>query len=644
VASPQASVIVLAYRTIERARACIEAILAAGAGFPFEIILMLNEVCFEEVDRLGPLPQTRLLRSPINLGFAGGNNYAASLAAGEYLIFVNDDALVEAGWLDALVRTAKMHPEAAAVGSCIVFADGSLQEAGCVIWSDGTTAPLGRGERTISGAYDTVQDVDLCSANGLLVRASSWNQVGGFDEGFYPAYYEDVDLCMALRHRLNQRVLYEPRSRIRHFEAASTNPRFREFLFARNVKRIRAKWLQELKGYPQPVSPSALWRAARRWRESSLRILVIDDRMPDSGLGSGFGRFEDFFARVRERNHAVSFFASADPNGDRTQLQDAGVAVIRGSLEEHLQTEDGMYDVVIISRPHNYERFWGAIRRFQSGASIVYDAEALFHRRLFARAALETDPAVATALHREAVQMLALEKEIAGYCDRIVCISLEEQAILAELGARRVDLQFPLAQKIVFGESGFGQRDGIIFVAGWLAGAESPNVSSLRWFVERVLPLISEKVPDVTVRISGANPPPAILELGSPQVRFTGYIDDLPAFYGSALLAIAPVLYGAGTKIKTIEAIQYGVPIVATAVGAEGLGVRDGFGISIADDPAAFAEKVVQLLRNPEHWDVRRRQMRELIERFREASNGWSEIIAAAVAKGPQDASRRGVG
>ncbi|MBV8727230.1 MAG: glycosyltransferase, partial [Candidatus Eremiobacteraeota bacterium] len=566
-ASPDASVIILGYRTIERARTCVHSILAAGAQASFEIIVMLNAVGKVEAARFPVLPRTKVLHSPLNLGFSGGNNYAARYSAAEYVIFMNDDTLVEAGWLDALVRTARRNPDAGAVGSCILFPDGSLQEAGSVIWADGTTAPIGRGSGRVEGPCATVQTVDFCSANGLLVRRSSWTQLGGFDERFYPAYYEDVDLCMGIRHRLGQRVLYEPRSKIRHLEAASSDPNFRSFLFARNVRHIREKWRAELPAYPKPVQPLSSITARRHRRTASVRVLIIDDRVPDAGLGSGFGRFREFFAQVRDQNYAVAVFCSADTGGDRTVLEDAGAELVSGPLDEHLRSADARYDVVIISRPHNYERFASAVRQLQTRAHLIYDAEALFHRRLFKQADFERDTAKARVLQREAKRMLAVETQIARSCDRIVCISFEEQRILRELGAREVDLQLPLARDAAFGERSFDQRAGMIFVAGWLAGEESPNVPSLRWFVERILPLLSNK-PEAHLRVSGANLPASLSELAGDRVRFVGFVDDLPAFYDSARVAIAPILYGAGTKIKTIEALQHGVPVVATPVGA----------------------------------------------------------------------------
>ena len=90
-------------------------------------------------------------------------------------------------------------------------------------------------------AFDRLRPVDFCGSSSLLVRATAWDTVGGLDERFYPAYYVDTDLCMALRqHRFI--VLYQPASRIRHHQSASTTPRFREFLFQHNRQLFLEKW------------------------------------------------------------------------------------------------------------------------------------------------------------------------------------------------------------------------------------------------------------------------------------------------------------------------------------------------------------------------------------------------------------------
>jgi GT2 family glycosyltransferase len=141
----------------------------------------------------------RLAHSRVNLGFAGGNNRAAECARGEYLVLLNDDTLVEPGWLDWLVSAADANPRAGAVGSCVLFSDGRIQEAGSLIWSDGSTMPVARGVESESLDWHFARPVDYASACSLLVRRNTWEAVGGLDEGYYPAYYEDVDLCLAIR-------------------------------------------------------------------------------------------------------------------------------------------------------------------------------------------------------------------------------------------------------------------------------------------------------------------------------------------------------------------------------------------------------------------------------------------------------------
>ncbi|HXW31560.1 MAG TPA: glycosyltransferase, partial [Acidimicrobiales bacterium] len=109
-----------------------------------------------------------------------------------------------------------------------------------------------------------VRQVDYCSAASLLVRRAAWEEVGGFDEGYYPAYYEDVDLCLKLQDR-GWHVLYQPASVIRHRQGASASLRYRRFLRDRNVERLRARWPRLLaeRPAPGPRRPDAVARALR---------------------------------------------------------------------------------------------------------------------------------------------------------------------------------------------------------------------------------------------------------------------------------------------------------------------------------------------------------------------------------------------
>ena len=212
--------------------------------------------------------------------------WPSEIARGRYLFFVNDDSMVAPDCISQLMATAELDQTIGAVGSRILSADGSLQEAGSVLWDDGSTERVGFGLPAGTLRYSYVRDVDFMSANGLMVRRAAWNAVGGFDERFFPAYYEDVDLCMAMREH-GYRVVYEPRARLHHLESQSTSTRFRKFLLARNRKQFVAKWKAELPAFgerPEDIDESGMERSIGRARGSPRRLLMVA-----RGVGEGSG-------------------------------------------------------------------------------------------------------------------------------------------------------------------------------------------------------------------------------------------------------------------------------------------------------------------------------------------------------------------
>jgi GT2 family glycosyltransferase len=219
-----------------------------------------------------------LVRSAVNTGFSGGNNLAARFARGRYLLLLNDDSVVEAGFIDRLLSTVERDPLIAAAGGRILSADGTLQEAGSVLWSDGWVAHVGEGLPADLAAYEYVRFADYISANGLMVDRRAWDAVGGLDDRYFPAYYEDVDLCLALLER-GYRVAYEPRARLRHLESQSTSTPFRNFLLVRNRAELVAKWstvLASFSDHPDPIDDAAIDAAVLRATRSVGRVLVLE--------------------------------------------------------------------------------------------------------------------------------------------------------------------------------------------------------------------------------------------------------------------------------------------------------------------------------------------------------------------------------
>jgi GT2 family glycosyltransferase len=239
---PSLSICILVLDRAQLALSCLGALRRPGASPPgTELIVVANGTPLDEIERLAGHDDVVLIVNRENLGFAGGCNLAASVARAPLLVFLNDDSTVDEGCISALVGAASEDPMIGAVGSRIMSVDGRLEEAGSVVWRDGSTAHVGRGLPAGSGAYEAARDVDYISANGLLVTRLAWDLAGGFDDRYFPAYYEDVDLCLAIAER-GLRVRYEPQAVVVHQGSQSTSMVFREFLLTRNQRKFAEKW------------------------------------------------------------------------------------------------------------------------------------------------------------------------------------------------------------------------------------------------------------------------------------------------------------------------------------------------------------------------------------------------------------------
>ena len=636
---PRASIVVLAWKQTDLLLACLRSLAQTLSGeVPYEVIVVSNDAPQAILDAVSRgVEGIRLVRAEANLGFAGGCNLGATAARGDYIVLLNDDAVVAHGWLDWLVNTADANSNAGAVGSLILFPDGTVQEAGSIIWSDGSTMPVGRHSPTDSLEWQFVRKVDYVSACSLLVKRDAWVCVGGLDAQYHPAYYEDVDMCLALRS-MGRDVLLEPRSRVWHHESTSSDERFKLFLFSRNQKRLHAKWAKELAFHepPQPQSATAVRRAVWRAQGLAPRILVIDDRIPEPSLGSGLGRMFEALLQMAAGGYTVMFhpLIRSSPEGPPDPLISAGVAILDGNLKVRLAEPWTNFEVIIVSRPYIFEQVAPVIRSLQPWATLVYDCEALFWRRLARQAAITVGPK-RSRLEEAATAMKAIEERIVIDADYAVTVSLEEAELLRRVsGCCPVHPLLPAEPLVSFGKQAFHERQGLGYVAGWLAGTTSPNADGLRWFVSEVLPAVRQIVPWVRLNITGANPPPDLLELADAHVHFEGHVCDLEAFYRRQRVIIAPIRFGAGVKVKTIQAIQHGVPVVSTTCGAEGIDA-DEVAIAIADSAEAFAAALIQLLTDATHWRLRRSAMASVLTRWREQtqSASWPAVISEILAR-----------
>ena len=198
---------------------CLRA-LAAQTGPSIEVVLVDNGSAAPTQDLLARLDDFTILRNPDNEGFIRACNRAARSARGRTLLFLNSDAFVWNGALANALAVLDAGTDVGAVGGRVVLPSGRLQEAGCVIRTDGTTSGRARGLAPDAPLAMRRDDVDYCSGAFLLTPRAVWERLGGFDEAFAPGYYEDADYCMRLREA-GLRVVFEPTVVIDHVENGS---------------------------------------------------------------------------------------------------------------------------------------------------------------------------------------------------------------------------------------------------------------------------------------------------------------------------------------------------------------------------------------------------------------------------------------
>jgi GT2 family glycosyltransferase len=240
---PEVSVIVLGYRRADALARCMASLAMQQGGVPFEVVIVLNGAT-PDVSRvaLDGVEGIVVVRSPVNLGYASACNRGAAAASAPWLALLNDDAVADSGWLAALVRAGEARPKAAAIGPLVLHPDGSVQETGGGrVLPDGSFEALGDGVPRDSDRVTRPMQVDYVTGAGSLLRREAWDEVGGMDETFFPAYFEDIDLGLRLA-RAGWESWYEPSAVVRHERGASTVDPVRPFVWGSNRSRFLARW------------------------------------------------------------------------------------------------------------------------------------------------------------------------------------------------------------------------------------------------------------------------------------------------------------------------------------------------------------------------------------------------------------------
>ena len=599
--SPKVSILLVFFNQAHLSLLCLESIIEHTSEV--EVIIVDNHSTDETAQLLDLISGAKLIKNRDNLGFVKAVNKGAALATAENLLLLNNDARLEQGAIEFASETLESQEDIGAVGGKILLLDGSLQEAGSLIWQDGSCLGYGRGDDPRQPEYMFRRDVDYCSGAFLLFRKQDFTTLQGFDEAFAPAYYEESDFCVRLR-KSGKRVVYDPRAIITHFEFASTGginkaselQLAHRQLFCQKHDDLLSQFYDHTRHSPlQARSPAGLHN-----------VLVIDDRVPYPSMGSGYPRSCHLLKTLMAMPVRLTFYPLQFPHDDWQEIyaqigMDFEVMLDHGRerLQDFLQTRIGFFDCIIISRDHNMDFFNQAAMldpRIAQQTKVIYDAEALIAPRKIMRRRLMGD----TVSEAETTSAIKQEVHKARLADAVVAVS-EHEADYFRAYENKNTVVAGHAIRPRHTSNAFASRKDLLFV-GALREDDSPNVDSLVWFIGQCWPEIRTAEPDIRLVVVGDNTASSLNEINDKRIVFKGRQASIESFYDSCRVFIAPTRFAAGIPHKVHEAAAHGLPSVVTPLLAGQLTWSHDTELLVAESGQQFAEQCLRLYRSPELW------------------------------------------
>jgi glycosyltransferase involved in cell wall biosynthesis len=355
------------------------------------------------------------------------------------------------------------------------------------------------------------------------------------------------------------------------------------------------------------------WRFLPAAPQEKKNILVVDPFLPMFDRASGSLRLFQILKSLIQMNYHVTFIARDDVHKDRylpilqdlgietyaedpSALQHAGANVIAPYLDlEKILTEKA-YKIIILDFWNLAEYYMPLVRKYSPSSKVIVDSVDIHFLREIREAEIKGDEKLkARVLENK-------EKEIAIYrkADRVWVVTPDDKnALESFIQGIPIDVM-PNVHEKIDAEKDYSETQDLLFVGNF---NHRPNIDAVLFFSREVFPPILEELKDVHLFVVGNSPPEEIKALTSKHIVVTGYVQDLAPYLRNARISVNPLRYGAGMKGKIGEALSWGLPVVTTSIGAEGMGLVDGYDALIADSPEKFVAQVVRLYNDEALWN-----------------------------------------
>lgn len=595
---PLVSIIIPVYNQFHYTYNCLRSIAKHTEGIDYEVILADDCSTDLTTSITDVVENIIVVRTPENMRFLLNCNYAAKQARGEYIFFLNNDTQVLENWLSSLLELIENDETIGMTGSKLLYPDGALQEAGGIIWDDASAWNLGHQHGPKEPEFNYVKEADYISGAAILIRHNLWKEIGGFDERFVPAYYEDTDLAMEVRAH-GYKVVYQPLSMVVHFEGISngtdTSSGQKEYQIV-NQKKFYDKWENVLK--KEHFSNGENVFLAKDRSRFKKHILVVDHYVPKHDKDAGGKCTYMYLKMFVKMGMKVTFIGdNFYPEQPYTQeLNQLGIEVLYGNYyyknwKKWLKENAHYFDYIYLQRPHISIKYIDIVKEY-SDAKILYFAHDLHHIREYREYELSGDEEKLKSSQKwKKIEYELFEKTDVGH----VVGSYEQQIMqkaFPDKPVRNIPLYIYEGQPENLNKD-FSTREDIMYVGGF---GHPPNIDAVLWFGKEVFPKILEKYPMMKWYVIGSKVPAEIQALANDNIIITGFLPDeeLDKLYRTCRMSVVPLRVGAGVKGKVVEAAYYQIPLVTTSIGGEGLDTAVG-NMVLEDDADQMASVICDL-------------------------------------------------
>ncbi len=606
---PQVSIIIPFYNQVDYTLNCLNHLhKQLDDSISFEIIL-IDDNSPQEYD-FSEISGIKLIRNNENLGFLKNCNNGILASKGEYIYFLNNDTEVQRDFLKELLFVFENSPNTGAVGSMLLNANGSLQEAGSVFMKDFNIHQIVRKRKPYFPDINYIKKVDYCSGCSLLFKKYKDNgDLNLLDEQFIPAYFEETDFCFDLKYNQGKEIYYTPFSKVLHFNGVSYNQKEekpdedkqkkKDALFEKNATIFKSKWGTVLDNIH---STSVEGRVLEKHNNKS--IVFYNSSVPEYDKDSGANRLKEIMLAFKRVGYHVSFVCNqnyiANPYNEYYQRLGIQVFYEFDKIKDYRKFLKKNFPIDSIHwfyGPNTFVQYIDSIKKLQPNSRTVYDMVDIHHLRL--KRAIELGESKKSNTRRYN-KYYKIETQDIKKADKIITISdfefqymqkffdKDKLITISNIHYPKIEIEKTLP---------FEDRKDILFIGS----QHTPNVDALYFLFNEIMPLVWKELPELKVNIIG-NINELVKDITHPNFVFQGFVPDVTDFFISNKMNIAPLRYGAGVKGKIGQSFEYYLPVVTTSIGAEGMKLVDRENALINDTPEGFAANIIALYSDKDLW------------------------------------------